>query len=165
MRQRRETVPAKKEFRQAAVAYFFIKLAIIFLVYNYASCAGCQDSQFIRYAVHLVLFTHFIWAGMRITSAVIGAICVVRGTAYMINFFFNTGYLLHLPISGSSLILLYENGAGNWVFVVNALLMYAIAALVFRAVKAARTTSARTSMPLPDGDVIEEKETAFGHTV
>ncbi|MEE8484363.1 MAG: hypothetical protein V3S46_07170, partial [Nitrospinota bacterium] len=157
--------PAKKEFRQAAVAYFFIKLAIIFLVYDYVSCAGCQDTQFIRHTVHLVLFTHFIWAGMRITSTVIGAISVVRGTAYMINFFFNTGYLLHLPITGSSLILLHENSAGNWVFVVNALLMFAISAMVFRAVKAARKTSAQTSMPVPVGDVMEEKESAYGHSV
>lgn len=135
MRKRRARMSGKKEFKQAAVAYALIKLVIVFLTIKFVSCNGC-DTQLLRHAVHLIIFTHFIWAGMRITSTVIATICIARGTAYMVNFFFKTTLLLHLPITGQDLALFTEEGAGNWVFALNALLMYAIAAMILRAVKA-----------------------------
>lgn len=142
MKARRSKIKGLKEFRQAAISYFLIKILIILLVYEYVSCPGCEDTQFIRHAVHLVLFTHFIWAGMRITSSVIAVISAVRGTVYVINFFFKTSYFLYLPVTGTSLALFNEDGAGNFVLLVNAFLMYLAAGMIFRALKAGSETGA-----------------------
>jgi uncharacterized membrane protein len=129
-------MPGKKEFRDAAVVYVVLKLIMVAGTYAYVSCPECGPTTFMRQAIHLALFTHFIYAGMRITSATIGIICLVRGGAYLLNFFFKTTYLLYLPITGTTLTLMTESGAGNFFFLLNALVMFVIAGMIFRAVKA-----------------------------
>jgi len=136
MRARRAVMPGKKEFQQAAVVYVVLKLIMIAGTYAYVSCPECGPTTFMRQAIHLALFTHFIYAGMRITSATIGFICLVRGGAHLVNFFFKTTYLLYLPITGTTLTLMSENEAGNYFFLLNGFFMFVISAMIFRAVKA-----------------------------
>jgi len=141
MKARRAVMPGAKEFKQAAIAYVALKLVIIFLTANYVHCSSCGDTTFLRQAIHLILFSHFLWAGMRITSLTIGLACVARGTAYLINYFFKTTFLLYLPITGTKLSVLNEGVAGNSVFILNSILLFAIAGMIFRAVKARSVVS------------------------
>lgn len=129
-------MPGKKEFREAALVYVALKLVMIAGTYAYISCPECGPTTPMRQLIHLALFTHFIYAGMRITSATIGLICLVRGGAYFLNFFFKTSYLLYLPITGTTLTLMSESGAGNYFFLLNGFFMFAISGMIFRAVKA-----------------------------
>lgn len=135
MRDRRAKIKGKREFKQASFAYIGLKIAIIVLTYIFVSCNGCKNIQFIRQGIHLLLFSHFIYAGMWITSLIISLICLIRGTAYLINFFLKTTYFLYLPVTGTNLTILQEEGAGNWVFLVNMLLMYSISIMIFRALR------------------------------
>lgn len=141
MKERRAAMPGASEFKQAAIVYVALKSVIIFLTANYIHCATCGDTTFLRQAIHLILFSHFLWAGMRLTSLTIGLACVARGIAYMVNYFFKTTFLLYLPITGTKLSVLNEGAAGNSIFLVNSLLLFAIAGMIFRAVKARSSTS------------------------
>lgn len=135
MRDRRAKIKGKREFKQAAFAYMGLKVANIVLTYIFVSCNGCGNTQLLKQGIHLLLFSHFIYVGMRITSSIISLICLIRGTAYLINFFFKTTYFLYLPVIGTNIMVLQEEGATNWVFLVNTLLMYSISIMIFRAVR------------------------------
>ncbi len=125
----------KKEFLQASVVYFVLKLLIIAVTSAFVTCGDCSTSL-LRHVIHLALFTHFIYAGMRITSSIIAVACIFRGGAYLVNFFAGTGYLLELPLTGSSLAVMQESGLGHSVFFINAVLMFAMAGMIIRAVMA-----------------------------
>lgn len=136
MRDRRAKIKGKREFKQAAFSYMGLKVATIVLTYIFVSCNGCGSTQFLRQGIHILLFSHFIYAGMRITSSIISLICLARGTAYLINFFFKTTYFLYLPVISTNVTILQEEGAGNRVFLINALFMVSISIMIFRALRA-----------------------------
>ncbi|MFQ5560508.1 MAG: hypothetical protein ACE5FU_07995, partial [Nitrospinota bacterium] len=69
MRERRRTMKGGREFKQAAFTYMGFKILLLLLTYYFLDCAGgCETSSYIRPFIHMVLFSHFIYAGMRITS-------------------------------------------------------------------------------------------------
>lgn len=146
MRAKRAGMKAKEEFRQAAFAYMGLKTAIMVLSYAFLPCPDCEYTQFIGKAVHLLLFSHFIYAGMRITSAIIGFICLFRGAAYMANFFYQKTFLLSLPVTGAVLEVLRKEGSGHWVFLVNGFLMFLIALFILRAALASSKTMRKTAL-------------------
>ena len=136
MRAKRARRKGKEEFSQAAFVYMGLKTVIMVLSYGFFSCHGCEYTQFIGKGLHLLLFSHFIYAGMRITSSVIAIICLFRGLAYMVNFFYKKTFLLSLPLTGTSLAVLSDKGFGSWVFLINGFFMCLIALFICRALRA-----------------------------
>lgn len=126
----------QKEFKQAALWYMGLKVGLIGLTYLFMECRGCEGSNASRQLLHLVLTSHFIYAGMRITSSIIGFICFFRGLSYALNFFMKKTFLLSLSLTGMSLAVLEERGGGNWLFLVHSVIMLFVAFMIFRAVRA-----------------------------
>lgn len=148
MREKRAKMKGRKEFKEAAQVYIALKVLIIVLTYIFVSCSSCEYKQFIRQLIHLILGSHFIYAGMRITSSIIGIASLFRGTTYIINFFFKKTFLMNLPITGMQLFVFKEEGAGNWFFLVNGLIFFIIAGMIWRAVRL--TFKGRETMEIGD---------------
>jgi len=146
MKARRDVMPAKREFRQAAFAYLLLKSIIILLTVKFLACPNCGTASITRQAFHLALGAHFLFAGMPITSFVVSIFCLMRGFAYFVNFFLGTAFYMTLPVTGTRLSLLQENGAGNWFFMINAILLFVIAGMIIRAVKTAYSAKREAKM-------------------
>ena len=147
MRERRSRMKGRDQFRQAALAYAGARVTIITLTLLFISAHGFTTAHLLRLALRILIISHFMYAGMKITSGIVALLCLTRGAMYAANFFINTGYSITFPISGANLELMWNNGAGNPALLVNALLMFAVVAMITRALIAAR--SGKPAEPVP----------------
>jgi len=133
MKERRARMEGKEEFTQAALTYLGLKALIIVLTILFVTCVECESPRIMLRIFHILLFSHFIYAGMRIASLVIAIICFVRGIFSLINFFLQKTFLVTLPLWGKSVLIFHESGYENWVLPVNGLFLFVITIMVMRA--------------------------------
>jgi hypothetical protein len=161
MREKRAKMKGKREFKEAAIVFIVLKVFIIALTYMYISCSGCENKQLIRQLFHLVLGSHFVYAGMRITSSIIGIVSLFRGTTYIVNFFFKKTFLMTLPLTHMQLSVLKDEWAGNWFFLINGVILFIVAGMIWRAVRLtfkSKDTAVETITELPSGNLSAAKQ-------